>query len=82
LARRLLNKLGMDKLYPGNTKIDGAAYDVSENPNEERRPFMAYLDVGLARTTIGRKVFAALKGACDGGLYIPHKNTRFPGFAK
>lgn len=72
----------MDKLYPGNTKIDGKEYDVSEKPNEERRPFMAFLDVGLANATVGRKVFAALKGACDGGLYIPHTNKRFPGFYK
>jgi large subunit ribosomal protein L5e len=70
----------MDKLYPGNTKIDGSVYDVGEKPNEERRPFLAYLDVGLTRTTIGNRVFGALKGACDGGLYIPHSNKRFPGF--
>merc|ERR1719376_1165511 len=30
------------------------------------------LDVGLARTSTGAKVFAALKGAVDGGLDIPH----------
>ena len=70
----------MDKLYPGNSKIDGAVYNVGETPNAERRPFLAYLDVGLTRTTIGNRVFGALKGACDGGLYIPHSNKRFPGF--
>ena len=31
------------------------------------------LDVGLARTGTGAKIFAALKGACDGGLNIPHR---------
>jgi large subunit ribosomal protein L5e len=82
LARRLLKKVGMDKLYPGNSKTDGELYDVSENPNEERRPFMAILDLGLARTTVGNRVFGALKGACDGGLYVPHTNKRFPGFIK
>lgn len=82
LARRLLKQLGMDSLYPGNSKVDGEVYDVNEKPNEERRPFKAVLDVGLTRTTNGNRVFGALKGACDGGLYIPHSNKRFPGFKK
>jgi len=38
------------------------------------------LDVGLVRTTCGNRVFGALKGACDGGLHIPHSTKRFPGF--
>jgi large subunit ribosomal protein L5e len=71
----------MDKFYPGNSKVDGTVYDVSEKPNEERRPFMAFLDVGLTRTTVGNRVFGALKGACDGGLYVPHSERRFPGFS-
>lgn len=81
LARRLLKQVGMDKLYPGNNTVDGEVYDVGENPNAERRPFLAVLDVGLVRTTIGNKVFGALKGAADGGLYVPHNNKRFPGFS-
>jgi len=39
------------------------------------------LDVGLVRTTCGNRVFGALKGACDGGLHIPHSTKRFPGFS-
>merc|ERR1711910_68952 len=42
--------------------------------------FRACLDVGLARTSTGAKVFAALKGAVDGGLDIPHSEKRFPGY--
>jgi large subunit ribosomal protein L5e len=38
------------------------------------------LDVGLARTSTGAKVFGCLKGAVDGGLHIPHNVKRFPGF--
>jgi len=34
--------------------------------------FRCYLDVGLARTTTGARVFGAMKGAVDGGLDIPH----------
>jgi len=50
--------------------------------NPERRPFKAILDVGLMRTTTGARVFGALKGACDGGLHIPHHPRRFPGCSK
>merc|ERR1719282_1388348 len=42
--------------------------------------FRACLDVGLARTSTGAKVFAALKGAVDGGIDIPHSEKRFPGY--
>lgn len=42
-------------------------------------PFKALLDVGLARTTSGARIFGAMKGACDGGLDIPHNDHRFPG---
>jgi len=34
----------------------------------------------LTRTTKGNKVFGVLKGACDGGLYVPHNEKRFPGY--
>ena len=43
---------------------------------------MALLDLGLVRTTVGNRVFGALKGATDGGLYVPHSNRRFPGYVK
>lgn len=39
-----------------------------------------YLDVGLARTTTGARVFGAMKGAVDGGLNVPHSIKRFPGY--
>ena len=42
--------------------------------------YRAFLDVGLARTTTGARVFGAMKGAADGGLDIPHSAKRFPGF--
>lgn len=47
---------------------------------ESRRPFKCFLDVGLARTSTGARVFGAMKGASDGGIYIPHNEKRFPGF--
>jgi len=74
LARRVLKKLNLDKLY------DGEFFLVEEG--DDRKPFYVLLDVGLARTSTGAKIFGAMKGAVDGGLEIPHKNTRFVGYSK
>jgi large subunit ribosomal protein L18 len=38
----------------------------------------AILDIGLARATPGGRVFAALKGAVEGGLEIPHGDECMP----
>jgi large subunit ribosomal protein L5e len=88
-ARRLLNKLGLDKIYKGKRRINGNMFrsrvqNVMSKFEAGRilRPFRCILDVGLRRTTSGAKIFGALKGAVDGGLDIPHKNRRFPGFTK
>jgi len=81
LARRLLAKLNLADKYKGNQSIDGNDYHVEEL-SDGPRPFRAFLDVGLHRTTTGSKVFAAMKGACDGGLDIPHSETRFVGYDK
>lgn len=79
LSRRLLNKYGLDKIYEGQTEVDGDEYFV-ENIDGKPGAFRAFLDVGLTRTTTGAKVFGALKGAADGGLDIPHSTKRFPGY--
>jgi len=80
-ARRLLAKFHLDKKYAGQVKVDGTSYLVAQ-PKSGPKPFRAALDVGLARTTTGARCFGALKGACDGGLYIPHSDEgkRFPGY--
>jgi len=79
LARRVNKKLGLE--YAGQEKVDGAEFHVEADP-DGKAPFKALLDVGLRRTTTGAKVFGALKGACDGGLDIPHNDRRFPGTKK
>jgi len=81
LARRLLTKLNLADKYKGNAKIDGSDYNVEEL-SEGPHPFRAYLDVGLHRTTTGSKIFAVMKGACDGGLEVPHSVSRFAGYNK
>eukprot|EP00769_Ergobibamus_cyprinoides_P000888 gnl/Ergobibamus_cyprinoides/1898.p2 GENE.gnl/Ergobibamus_cyprinoides/1898~~gnl/Ergobibamus_cyprinoides/1898.p2 ORF type:complete len:154 (+),score=69.38 gnl/Ergobibamus_cyprinoides/1898:2-463(+) len=68
----------MDQDYQGVTAADGAEYHVEADG--ERSPFRAYLDIGLARATTGANIFGVLKGAVDGGLDIPHKCKRFPGY--
>ena len=78
LARRILKKLGLDADYQGVSEVTGRMYHVQAEG--ERRPFRCNLDIGLAFTTTGNRVFAALKGAVDGGLDIPHTNRRFYGF--
>eukprot|EP01130_Rhizamoeba_saxonica_P005258 TRINITY_DN210_c0_g1_i1.p1 TRINITY_DN210_c0_g1~~TRINITY_DN210_c0_g1_i1.p1 ORF type:complete len:303 (+),score=95.70 TRINITY_DN210_c0_g1_i1:60-968(+) len=71
-ARRALVKLGLDKLYVGEEQPTGEFFLVEEEDEDDPRPFYALLDVGLKRTTNGSKIFAALKGAVDGGIEIPH----------
>ncbi|XP_043939485.1 60S ribosomal protein L5-B-like isoform X1 [Protopterus annectens] len=79
LARRLLNKFGLDTIYEGQVEITGDEYNV-ESVDGHPSAFTCYLDAGLARTTTGNKVFAVMKGAVDGGLAIPHSIKRFPGY--
>lgn len=79
LARRLLKKLDLDEHYTGKEECDGEMYTVEEVVDGPK-PFYALLDVGLARTSTGARVFAALKGAVDGGLNIPHSEKRFRGY--
>jgi large subunit ribosomal protein L5e len=81
LARRLLTKLNLADKYKGASTVDGNDYNVEEL-DDGPHPFRAYLDVGLHRTTTGAKVFAAMKGACDGGIEIPHSTSRFVGYDK
>ncbi|KAF1986806.1 hypothetical protein K402DRAFT_376732 [Aulographum hederae CBS 113979] len=82
IARRALKKLELDETFPGVEEADGeyTLTEPAEHDGEERRPFKCNLDVGLARTSTGARIFGAMKGASDGGLHIPHSENRFPGF--
>jgi len=79
IARRVLTKLGLADAYKGLEEASGEDYLVEEN-DDGPRPFFCLLDVGLKRTSTGSKVFAALKGALDGGLDIPHSEKRYVGY--
>jgi len=88
VARRLLQKLDLDEVYEGNDEPDGEIVMTEvgkkkyfvESLDDDKRPFKALLDVGIKTTTSGNRVFAALKGATDGGIDIPHSHKRFPGY--
>jgi len=94
LARRVLTKLGLSDIYKGVAEVTGEDYNVAvsdaaqaqqklkEDGEKGKRPFRVVLDVGLARTSTGAKIFGAMKGACDGGIDIPHSTSRFPGSKK
>jgi len=87
-ARRLLQKVGLDDTYEGNTEIDGEVVSTEyekkmyyvDEIDDDKKPFRALLDVGCKPTTTGCRIFGALKGAADGGLDVPHSNKRFPGY--
>ncbi|CCJ28485.1 unnamed protein product [Pneumocystis jirovecii] len=79
VARRALTKLGLADKYEGVVDPDGTV-SVTEPIDGCPRPFKVFLDVGLKRTSTGSRVFAALKGASDGGINIPHSESRFPGY--
>jgi large subunit ribosomal protein L5e len=82
IARRVLSKLKLDEDFVGVEEANGefSLTEAAETDDGERRPFRAHLDVGLARTSTGARVFGAMKGASDGGILIPHSENRFPGY--
>jgi len=79
LARRVLTKLKLADTYKGVEDVTGGDFHV-EDQAEGPRAFRCFLDVGLARTSTGAKLFGILKGAVDGGLSVPHNSRRFPGY--
>mmetsp|Transcript_9248 Transcript_9248/g.20096 ORF Transcript_9248/g.20096 Transcript_9248/m.20096 type:complete len:330 (-) Transcript_9248:41-1030(-) len=93
VGRRVLKKIGLFDKYTGvgddeedevtgeimSTTFQKKTYYVDEL-DDDRRPLRVNLDIGLARTSLGAKIFGALKGASDAGLDIPHNHKKFPGY--
>lgn len=90
-ARRLLAILDKENEGKKDYQNLSTTFDLKNDPGEdvdlkefcekqniEKRPFTCYLDLGLARATKGNRVFAAMKGAIDGGVNIPHSDSIFP----
>ena len=63
---KVLKKFNLDSLYEGQTKVDGEQFEV-EDVDDGPGAFHACLDIGLARTSTGARIFGAMKGAVDGG---------------
>ncbi|OJK04809.1 hypothetical protein ASPACDRAFT_49182 [Aspergillus aculeatus ATCC 16872] len=82
VGRRALKKLNLDETFTGVEEADGeyTLTEAAETDDGERRPFKVVLDVGLARTSTGARVFGAMKGCSDAGVLVPHSESRFPGF--
>ncbi len=85
LARRTLTKLKIADKFPGAKETDGKYAAVrtkkdDQDDDESRFPFKAILDIGLVRSTTGARTFGVMKGAVDGGIAVPHRPNRFPGF--
>eukprot|EP00043_Microstomoeca_roanoka_P020674 m.253663 g.253663 ORF g.253663 m.253663 type:complete len:353 (+) comp17268_c0_seq1:538-1596(+) len=79
-ARRLLTKLNLADTYKGVAETNGEDYNVEDEEVDGPQPFRCFLDVGLAPTTTGARIFGVMKGAVDGGLAVPHNHKRFPGY--
>lgn len=79
LARRVLTKLKLADKYQGETNVSGKLFIVKAL-EDGPKPFTVLLDVGLTRTSTGNRVFAAMKGAADGGLEVPHSTRRLAGY--
>merc|ERR1712205_2890 len=80
-ARRLLKKYNLDSTFEGTAEVTAEFEDCYVHGNDdEKNAFHALLDVGLKRTTLGSKIFSAMKGAFDGGLEIPHSEKKFYGY--
>ena len=91
-SRRLLKTLDKEnkteeytpeyfKLFDLVQEADGSDFDFNQlclQKDIGYRPFTCYLDLGLVRATRGNRVFAAMKGAIDGGVNIPHNPKIFP----
>jgi len=85
VARRILSKYGLANLFKGVSSVDGNDYDVSadaEAVKQDKRPFKAILDIGSTNASTGNRVFGVLKGACDGGLHVPHSVKKYPGYVR
>lgn len=80
VGRRALAEQSLDKVYVAK-EVDGT-YSMTEDVEGEKRALRVFLDIGLASSTKGARVFGAMKGASDAGLHIPHSEGKFYGYRK
>ncbi len=78
-SRDLLAK-GWPQEKKGSLKVLAAAYLTGYLLGKrcKQKSREAILDIGMHRNVRGSRIYAALKGACDAGLYIPHDKESLP----
>ena len=74
LNSKILEKYG----WKGSFKNLPAAYLTGYLFGKKAGKTKAILDMGLHPNTKGSKIYAALKGAVDAGMNIPHSEDNFP----
>merc|ERR1711902_378732 len=55
LARRVLQKFGLDSMYEGQVEVDGEYFE-EDADSGEKASSRCYLDTGLARTSTGARI--------------------------
>jgi large subunit ribosomal protein L5e len=79
-SRRALRFLHLDETYTSESGKEGQYRVVEDSDLSAHRAYQCFLDIGLARSSKGAKVFAAMKGGSDGGIRIPHSPAKFFGY--
>ncbi|CAJ0602780.1 unnamed protein product [Cylicocyclus nassatus] len=77
LASRHLKSLKLDNTFKGGKDSETQSHNVEQ---QDKCRLKVVLDIGLARATVGCKAFAVMKGAVDGGMNIPHGESKFFGY--
>jgi len=81
LGCRVMRQSKLHKIYKGNTQDVGVAH-LEMTLDGQPATFRAILDMGLKASTKGGKVYAALKGVTDAGVFVPHSVNNFFGYTK
>ena len=76
-----LNKFGW-KMNTGNIPAAYLTGMLLAKKAKQKKINEVIVDLGLATPTKGSKIFAAVKGAIDNGLKIPHSEDMFPSDAQ
>ena len=77
VSKELLNK-GWPEEFSGSLKSRPAAYLTGFLIGLKAKGKDAILDIGMNRNVHKSRLYAALKGALDAGLHIPHNKDALP----
>ncbi|KRH92994.1 60S ribosomal protein L5 [Pseudoloma neurophilia] len=66
----------LSRIFLAGKSTEQPPQQTENESGEEDGKMTVFLDIGMRRNTKGGRVYAAMKGAIDGGLYIPHNAER------